>query len=77
MRKLDRDQLQLWIATNGVLAKENLSALSGIGFYTLRRILQNRREPKMCEQLALCHATGLKLDELFPVVENKKESQAS
>lgn len=74
MRKMDRDQLQLWLMNNkNGLA--TLSSVTGIGVYTMRRIIQGKREPKQFEQLAIVQATGLSLDTLFPLVsEARKES---
>lgn len=78
MRKLDKDQLKLWALTykNQTSAIAFLETKTGIGFYALRLVFQGKREPKISEQTAICEATGLDKDTLFPVVENKKESVA-
>jgi hypothetical protein len=76
MRKLDRCQLKFW-ATNFPSESEAIATLTvntGIGFYTLRRVFQGKREPERAEQAVLCEGTGLDLDTLFPVCEAKKES---
>lgn len=77
MRKIDLDQLKFWSTQNGPSMSKAISKLvtrTGIGFYTLRRVFQGKRDPSYSEQLALCEGTGLSMDQLFPVVENKKES---
>jgi hypothetical protein len=75
-RKLDRDQFNFWVS--GFKSRQDamvaLSAGSGIGFFVARRIIQGKRDPKTAEQMAICKATGLDINQLFPVVENKKES---
>lgn len=74
MRTINFTELNNWIAMNGSLAKEDLASRSRIGFHTINRILRGERMPNELQQRAICKATGLKMDELFPVVENKKES---
>lgn len=51
-----------------------LTVKTGIGFYSLRRVFQGKKNPDQPEQKAICEATGLELDALFPVSEAKKES---
>lgn len=76
MREFDKNQLDFWATRfetySGAMAE--LSSKSGIGFYTVRRIFQGKRVPKISEQTAICDATGLKKDDLFPLVEKKKRS---
>ena len=54
--------------------REELSSLTGIGYWTLLRILQGKREVTKTEQLALISVTGLSAEELFIVVEDDKEA---
>ena len=76
MRKLDRDQLNFWASRfpNESEAIANLVVGTGIGFYTLRRVFQGKREPEKAEQFALCEATGLEMDELFPISKQEKSA---
>jgi transcriptional regulator with XRE-family HTH domain len=53
---------------------EELSALTGIGFYTLGRILRGEREITKTEQLALLSVTGFRPEELFIVVKDDKRA---
>lgn len=58
----------------GELAREDLASLARIRFHTVKRIIEGERMPSELEQTAICSATGLDRDALFPVHENKKES---
>lgn len=48
--------------------------MTGIGYWTLLRTLQGKREATKTEQIALCQVTGFKLEELFPEVEDGQEA---
>lgn len=73
MKILNIQILHGWLACQGSQAKESLSVKSGIGYYTLGRILKSERQPTKPEQLALIQATGLSDSELFSDHElNKK-----
>jgi hypothetical protein len=72
MRTINLNALNFWVATNGPLAKEHLASKACIKFHSLKRILEGTRMPTELEQTAICQATGLDKDTLFPVVENKK-----
>lgn len=74
MRTINLDNLKLWLLQNGPLAKEDLASKSRIKFYTLGRIIDGKKMPNELEQTAICRATGLTKDELFPAVESKKQS---
>ena len=75
MRKLNAHKLNEWLAINGELSREDLASKSRIKFHILKRIIDGKRMPRELEQIALCQATGLTKDELFPlIVEIKKES---
>lgn len=63
-----------WLAINGELAREDLASKARIKFHTVKRICAGERMATELEQTAICRATGLGMNELFPVVENKKES---
>lgn len=78
MRKLDLLQLKLWAKRfkSQSDATSFLNMKTGIGFYSLRRVLQGKREPSQSEQLALTQATGLDADTLFPVCETGEEKTA-
>lgn len=55
--------------------REVLCAESGIGYYTLGRIIKGQREATKTEQIALCQVTGLDAEDLFPI--DQDEEQAS
>jgi transcriptional regulator with XRE-family HTH domain len=74
MRTINLDKLKYWLVQNGALAKEDLASKSRIKFYTIGRIIDGKRMPTELEQTAICKATGLTKDELFPTVESKEKS---
>jgi transcriptional regulator with XRE-family HTH domain len=74
MRKINLNELNLWLMNHGDLAKEDLASRARIKFHTIKRIVEGKKMPSELEQTAICKATGLSRDLLFPVVENKKES---
>jgi hypothetical protein len=69
MRTTNLDQLNFWLLQNGQLAKEDLASKSRIKFFTLDKIIRGVRTASDLEQAAICSATGLKRDELFPVAQ--------
>lgn len=71
---LNRDRLNFWISENGPRGVENLAYKTGIGFYTMRRIVRGEKEPRDPEKLALLQATGLKRDELFTLTKQEKSA---
>lgn len=75
MRYINLDALKIWLINNGPLAKEDLCHMARIKFFTLDKIARGVRMPTELEQIALCQATGLDRNDLFPIVlENKKEA---
>lgn len=74
MRTINLDNLKLWLLQNGPLAKEDLASKSRIKFYTIGRIIDGKRMPTELEQTAICRATGLERDELFPVSKQEKSA---
>lgn len=74
MRTINIENLKLWLLQNGPLAKEDLASKSRIKFYTIGRIIDGKRMPNELEQTAICKATGLTIDELFPIFDEKKKS---
>lgn len=54
--------------------REELCSLTGIGYWTLLRTLQGKREATKTEQIALCQVTGIELESLFPEVEDGQEA---
>jgi transcriptional regulator with XRE-family HTH domain len=72
MRRINLEALKFWLSQNGSLAKEDLASRSRIKFYTIGRIIDGVREPSELEQTAICKATGLTMDELFPVSKQEK-----
>ncbi len=75
MRKINHTLLNEWLQVNGELAKEDLASLARIKFHTVKRIIAGEKMPSELEQTAICKATGLKRDELFPA--SKQEKSAS
>lgn len=73
MRNVNLDVLKFWLIENGPLAKEDLCHKARIKFFTMDKIVKGVRMPTELEQIAICQATGLKRDELFPVSEAKKQ----
>jgi hypothetical protein len=74
MRTINLDELKLWLIQNGSLAKEDLASSSRIKFYTIGRIIDGKRMPNDLEQNAICKATGLKRDHLFPLASETKSA---
>lgn len=74
MRTTNFDQLNYWLAQNGQLAKEDLAHKARIKFFTLDRIIRGVRMATELEQTAICLATGLERDDLFPTVNKEKAS---
>lgn len=73
MRATNLDQLSYWLSQNGQLAKEDLAHKARIKFFTLDKIIRGVRMASELEQTAICKATGLKRDQLFPVAQNKEK----
>jgi hypothetical protein len=74
MRTTNLDQLNFWLSQNGQLAKEDLAHMTRIKFFTLDKIIRGVRIASELEQTAICKATGLKRDDLFPVSSREKAS---
>jgi hypothetical protein len=74
MRTIDLDKLRYWLAANGPLAKEDLASKARIKFFTLDKIVKGLRMPTELEQRALCEATGILRDDLFPTANREKAS---
>lgn len=67
-RKTDSERLKAWLDSNG---KDGWAALLDIGLtpITIDRMIkgQFKNAPRELTQKALCRATGMRLDDLFPV----------
>jgi hypothetical protein len=74
MRTTNLNQLAHWLLENGPLAKEDLAHKARIKFFTLDKIIRGVRSASELEQTAICKATGLKRDDLFPVTSKEKAS---
>lgn len=74
MRTTNLDQLNYWLSQNGQLAKEDLAHKARIKFFTLDKIIRGVRMATELEQTAICKATGLKRDDLFPTANREKAS---
>lgn len=73
MRKMNLTLLKSWVSKN-VNGKAVLAVKSEMNPSKIGRILRGEKMPDGPEQIALCLATGLSRDELFPVCEATKES---
>lgn len=74
MRQLNTQLLREYLAIKGKLARDTLAVETGISSVKIGRMLNGKREATKPEMEILCSVTGYKMHELFPVVENKKES---
>jgi hypothetical protein len=74
MRTINLTELHFWLAANGPLAKEDLASKARIKFFTLDKIVRGVRMPTELEQRALCEATGIERDRLFPTANKEKAS---
>jgi DNA-binding phage protein len=75
MKKFKLDTLLNWAKRfeTKSAAISFLDVKTGIGYRSLQRTLQGKREPKWSEILAISLATGLSVDDLFIDSEPKKE----
>jgi len=74
MRNVNLDALKFWLIANGPLAKEDLCHRARIKFFTLDKIVRGVRMPTELEQIAICQATGINRDELFPTAKPEKSA---
>lgn len=74
MRKLNANKLKEYLVIQGKLSKETLAVETGISFFKLERMLLGKRDATKPEMMALCSATGMKIDDLFPIFDEKKEA---
>lgn len=74
MRTLNHMLLNEWLRINGELAKEDLASKARIKFHTVKRIVTGEKMPSELEQTAICQATGLSRDDLFPTANREKAS---
>jgi hypothetical protein len=69
IRRTDLDRLNRWLTKRGA---EGMTALleSGLSIHTIAKITQGsyQSSPRKLTRAALCTATGLSEDELFPIV---------
>lgn len=65
---------KLKISQIGSFKPEELCVGTGIGFYTMRRILKGEREVTKTEQLALVSVTGIRAEDLFVEIEDDKQA---
>jgi hypothetical protein len=63
--KLNIKKINDWIAKNGPHGREALSFKSGLGFYTIGRLLKKEKLASKSQILALSHATGIAHEELI------------
>lgn len=74
MRNTNLETLNYWLVSNGPLAKEDLCHMARIKFFTLDRIVKGVKMPTELEQKAICEATGISREVLFPVCETGKKT---
>jgi hypothetical protein len=73
MRNINLALLHEWLTINGPLAKEDLCHMARIKFFTMDKIVKGLRMPTELEQTAICKATGINRETLFPTVESRKQ----
>lgn len=74
MRTLNLKLLNDWLEENGPRSKELLAAKAEISSFSVGRILKGEKRPTGPEQIAICLATGIKRDELFPATKQEKSA---
>lgn len=74
MRTTNHALLNAWLAKQGSLALEDLASEARIKFFTLRKIVKGEKKPSELEQRAICQATGLSAEALFPLVDAEEEA---
>ena len=74
MRTTNLNELNFWLLKKGPLAKEDLAHEARIKFFTLDKIVRGVREASELEQRAICEATGLARDTLFPFTSGEQVS---
>lgn len=62
--KTNVQKIEEWIAINAPLSREALCYKTGIGFYTLKRILREERPATKSELVLISTITGLSFDDL-------------
>jgi hypothetical protein len=62
--KLNIEKLNEWLAIQGPHAREALSYKSGLGFYTIGRLLRSDKQITKAQAMAIAHATGLSINDL-------------
>ena len=70
MRQINGKRLKQWIENHGDDAKVRLHLKSRVSLTWIEKVISGRYQsvPRQLTQEALCDATGLSLDELFPPV---------
>jgi transcriptional regulator with XRE-family HTH domain len=74
MRKLNTTKLKEYLVIQGKLSKETLAVEVGISIVKIDRMLRGKREATKPEMMALCSVTGIEIDQLFPIFDEKKQS---
>jgi transcriptional regulator with XRE-family HTH domain len=74
MRKLDPFKLREYLAIQGKLSKETLAVECGISVSKIERLLRGKRDATKPEMHSLCMATGIGMNDLFPVFADEKEA---
>jgi transcriptional regulator with XRE-family HTH domain len=75
-RTVNTPLLRKWVQNNGDRALERLALDSGCSASLVQKLCSGNYESSLSIKKidGLCRVTGYKIDELFPVLENKKES---
>lgn len=74
MRTTNLPLLADWLTKNGAMALVDLSHKTRIQFFTLRKISKGQRKANELEQAAICKATGLDMNALFPRVQSEEKA---
>ena len=77
MRKLNTELLQGYAIKHGKLWREKLAVESKIPYVKITRLIRGDRTASEVEMDSLGRHLGENVDDLFPVVEHKKEIIAS
>jgi hypothetical protein len=63
--KTNTNKIEEWLAINAPGSREALCYKTGIGFYTLKRILKGDKQATRAEMAIIAKVTGMNLEELI------------
>jgi hypothetical protein len=79
MRHIDGSKLRAWLEENGEDAKVNLHLKARVSIAWIDKVIAGRYNsaPRQITQMAICQATGLKREVLFPLAATGGKRRAS